>query len=199
MVERPAGQITIDGVELALVVTRKRVKNINARLRGATLSVSVPLSATPATLERAIPELGRVLLRRARARKVNNEHDALALAGKVATRFPVALAIERAEFVTTQLAQWGSYSAATRTIRLHAALRAMPPWVLEAVIAHELAHAVHCNHSPSFWALLRRVCPETDRARAFLGGVSWLAGSWEVLPPVERALLTRTTSYEEPE
>jgi predicted metal-dependent hydrolase len=102
-------------------------------------------------------------------------------------------------FVTTQQARWGSYSPATRTIRLHAALRRMPRWVLEAVVAHELAHVVHQDHSPAFWKLLRRVCPDTDRARAFLSGVSWLGYNWEKLPPVERSLLSRTTVYEETE
>jgi predicted metal-dependent hydrolase len=65
----------------------------------------------------------------------------------------------------------------------------MPPWVLEAVVAHELAHAIHPNHSPAFWALLQSVCPDTDRAKAFLAGVTWLARAWESLPPVERAQL----------
>jgi hypothetical protein len=73
----------------------------------------------------------------------------------------------------------------------------MPRWVLEAVVAHELAHVIHQDHSPAFWKLLRRICPDTDRAKAFLSGVSWLGLNWEKLPPVERALLARTTAYEE--
>jgi len=48
-----------------------------------------------------------------------------------------------------------------------------------------------------FWALLRRVCPETDRAQAFLSGVGWLGRRWRSLPPVERALLTRAEGFEE--
>ena len=189
--------ITIDGVTLTLIVERKRVKNINARLRESTLSVSAPLNTPQATLDQAILELARRLIRRAHARHVNAEEDALALATAVAARFPNKPEVAAVQFVTTQEARWGSYSARTRTIRLHAALREMPRWVLEAVVAHELAHVTHMNHSPAFWALLRRVCPATDRARAFLAGVSWLAQHWERLPPVERALLARTTSYEE--
>jgi predicted metal-dependent hydrolase len=57
------------------------------------------------------------------------------------------------------------------------------------VIAHELAHAFHADHSAAFWELARKVCPKTDRASAFLEGVSWIAERWERLPPVERALL----------
>jgi hypothetical protein len=39
--------------------------------------------------------------------------------------------------------------------------------------------------------LARTACPDTDRARAFLAGVSWLARAWPTLPPVERAMLAR--------
>jgi predicted metal-dependent hydrolase len=188
--------ITIDGVTLTLVIERKRVKNINARLRDAVLAISAPLDTPQSTLDQVIPDLARRLVRRARARQVNAEEDALALAHAVASRFPNRPQVAAVQFVTTQEARWGSYSTATRTIRLHAALRAMPRWVLEAVVAHELAHVLHQDHSPAFWALLRQVCPATDRAQAFLAGVSWLGQHWERLPPVERALLARTNASE---
>jgi predicted metal-dependent hydrolase len=195
----PPQTITIDGVTLTLLVERKRVKNINARLRETTLSVSAPFNTPQATLDQVIPDLARRLVRRAHARQVNAEEDALALAQKIAARFPNRPEVAEVLFVTTQGARWGSYSPATRTIRLHAALRRMPRWVLESVVAHELAHVTHHDHSPAFWRLLRHVYPDTDKARAFLAGVSWMGLNWEKLPPVEQALLARTTKYEETE
>ena len=150
------------------------------------------LRSTPqATLDQVIPELARKLLRRARAHQINADGDALALARRVAQRFPATPAVDQVQFVTTQESLWGSYSPATRTIRLNAALREMPRWVLEAVMAHELAHVFHHNHGPGFWKLLRSVDPAVDRADVFLDGVSWLGRRWDALPPVERALLTR--------
>lgn len=182
-------KISVDGTSLTLALQRKRVKNVNARLRGTVLSVSAPAAMPEAKLEPVIRDLARKLLRRAHAVRVNDEEDVLVLARKVAGRFPEPPSTDRVVFVTTQKARWGSYSPRTGTIRLHAALRRMPRWVLEAVVAHELAHAVHPNHSPAFWGLLRRVCPETDRAKAFLDGVSWFAHNQKRLPPVERELL----------
>ncbi|MCU0491100.1 MAG: M48 family metallopeptidase [Chloroflexaceae bacterium] len=182
--------LTVDNVTLALVVERKAVKNINARLRNGTMYVSVPQRAARPVVETALVELARRLLRRQRARQINGEDDALALAQRVARRFPQPLDVSAVSFSTGQSSCWGSYSSRTRSIRLNASLRHMPPWVLEAVVAHELAHAVHADHSPAFWALLRQVYPDTDKANAFLQGVSWLARSWDELPPVERALLT---------
>jgi Protein of unknown function DUF45 len=198
-VPRPISrEISVDGNSLTLALQRKRVKNVNARLRGTILWVSAPDGMPDAKLEPVIRELARRLLRHAHAVRVNEEEDALALARKVAGRFPEPPSVERVVFVTTQKARWGSYSPRTRAIRLNAALRRMPRWVLEAVVAHELAHAVHPNHSPAFWDLLRRICPETDRAKAFLDGVSWLAHNRERLPPVERELLGEVEREEEP-
>jgi hypothetical protein len=80
--------ITVDGVTLTLLIERKRVKNINARLRESTLAVSAPLHTPQATLDQVIPDLARRLVRRMRARQVNAEDDGLALAHKFAARFP---------------------------------------------------------------------------------------------------------------
>jgi predicted metal-dependent hydrolase len=183
--------LDVDGVALELRVVRKRVKNINARLRGKTLLVSAPHRVSAGELEETILQLARRLVRRKRAEVVNSDGGAETIARKVAARFPDPPEVAEVRFVTNQRSRWGSYSAKTGIVRLSAALRQMPPWVLEAVVAHELAHTFHLDHSPAFWALVRTVCPKTDRARAFLEGVTWLASVWEELPPVERSQLTR--------
>ena len=33
-----------------------------------------------------------------------------------------------------------------------------PPEVLDYLVAHEVAHLVHLNHGPRFWALARSLC-----------------------------------------
>ena len=188
-----AGQekvLLVDGAALTLLVERKgRVKNVNARLKGSVLRVSAPPRMREEDLAPVVEELARKLLRRAHAKRVNEGGDALALARKVAARFPIPPSVGRVIFVANQRSRWGSYSPRTDTVRLNAALRSMPRWVLEAVVAHELAHSVHPDHSPAFWRLLRDVCPETDRAISFLAGVTWLARHHAELPPVERGLL----------
>ena len=181
--------LTIEGTTLTVEITRKAVKNVNARLHGTILTVSAPLRMPQADLDAIIPDLARRLVRRVAARQINAEEDALALAQRVAARFPTKPIVEQVAFSTTQRARWGSYSRATKSIRLHAALRHMPPYVLESVVAHELAHAIHFDHSPAFWALVAKVDPHVARSDAFLDGVTWLGRNWEKLPPVERSLL----------
>ena len=182
--------LLVDGTALTLLVERKgRVKNVNARLKGSVLRVSAPPGMQEEDLAPVVEGLARKLLRRAHAKLVNEEGDALSLARKVAARFPAPPSVGKVLFSTSQRSRWGSYSPRTDTIRLNAALGSMPRWVLEAVVAHELAHSVHPDHSPAFWRLLRDVCPETDRAMSFLAGVSWLAHHQAELPTVERELL----------
>ena len=43
-----------------------------------------------------------------------------------------------------------------------------PPFVLDALAAHEVAHLVHMNHGEAFWALARSLCADTDDAREWL-------------------------------
>jgi predicted metal-dependent hydrolase len=182
--------ITVSGRTLRARVVRRRVKNVNARLVGDELRVSAPHRIPEAELEAIVLQLARRLLRRVRARELNRGDAAVGLARRVAARFEEPPEVTDVVFVTTQRARWGSYSTRTGIVRVNAALRQMPTWVLEAVLAHELAHVVHPDHSPAFWELLRRVCPDTDRARAFLAGASWIARRWSQLPEMEREMLT---------
>lgn len=54
--------------------------------------------------------------------------------------------------------RWGSCSR-RGTLSFCYRLVMAPPETIDAVVAHELCHLVHLNHSPRFYALLDRVCP----------------------------------------
>jgi hypothetical protein len=63
--------------------------------------------------------------------------------------------------------RWGSCHRDGR-IRLNWRLIQAPPAILDYVIAHELAHLRHMNHSPAFWRETARLYPDWHDARAWL-------------------------------
>lgn len=75
-------------------------------------------------------------------------------------------------WVGNQRSRWGSATPADGTIRLSDKLQAMPQWVIDYVLLHELAHLLVAGHNAAFWRLLEAY-PETQRAKAFLEGVAF--------------------------
>ncbi len=61
-------------------------------------------------------------------------------------------------------------------IRISERIREWPDWVVDYVIAHELAHRTHPDHSPAFWDYLKAAYPLTERARGFIQGISFARG-----------------------
>ena len=43
-----------------------------------------------------------------------------------------------------------------------------PEAVLDYVAAHEVAHLVHMDHSPAFWAQVGAICPDYHAPRSWL-------------------------------
>ncbi len=63
--------------------------------------------------------------------------------------------------------RWGSCSS-TGGLNFSWRLILAPPDILDYLAAHEVAHILHMDHSPTFWKLTRRLFPETERAEAWL-------------------------------
>jgi len=69
--------------------------------------------------------------------------------------------------VRDQSSRWGSCSS-TGELSFNWRLVLAPDFVLDYVAAHEVAHLIEMNHSPSFWATLGRTLPEMERGRGWL-------------------------------
>jgi predicted metal-dependent hydrolase len=63
--------------------------------------------------------------------------------------------------------RWGSCTAKGDLMYSWRLIMA-PPKVLDYVAAHEVAHLVELNHSPAYWAVVDRVCPDYAAPRAWL-------------------------------
>jgi predicted metal-dependent hydrolase len=131
----------------------------------------------PANLSRAVEEehvrslLARLDRREQRVRPSDDE--LLARATALSRRWFDGVAVPSSvRWVTNMDKRWGSCSSTDRSIRLSDRLKGMPPYVVDYVLVHELAHLVEPNHSAAFWALVD-VYPEAEKAKGFLEGVSW--------------------------
>jgi predicted metal-dependent hydrolase len=69
--------------------------------------------------------------------------------------------------VRDQSSRWGSCST-TGALSYSWRLIFAPPYVLDYLAAHEVAHLVEMNHSTRFWRLLARLSPAMKRAKTWL-------------------------------
>jgi predicted metal-dependent hydrolase len=69
--------------------------------------------------------------------------------------------------IRDQSSRWGSCSS-TGVLSYSWRLVLAPPFVLDYLAAHEVAHLIEMNHSRRFWRLVDRICPHVTRAKTWL-------------------------------
>jgi predicted metal-dependent hydrolase len=119
----------------------------------------------PAGMQLSVPgETEHVARRVTDWLKREARHDLTAAVG----RYSKALATPYTSLrIGDAASRWGSCSSAgvlTFSWRLILA----PPYVLDYLAAHEVAHLAEMNHGPRFWELVRGLDPQYERARAWL-------------------------------
>lgn len=155
--------------------SRKRRRTVSAYRDGDTVVVLVPARFTRAEEQEWVDEMVQRLQRREQRRRPGDA-TLEARARQLSNRWLDGRAdASSVRWVDNQQSRWGSCTIEDRTIRLSRRLQGMPPWVLDYVLLHELAHLLVPGHDADFWALVDRY-PRTERARGYLEGVSDAAG-----------------------
>ncbi|MDB5473477.1 MAG: family metallopeptidase [Devosia sp.] len=95
------------------------------------------------------------------------EQAAIELAARTAQHASALGVSVKSIRMRSQASRWGSCSS-SGNINYNWRLILAPPFVLDYVAAHEVAHLVEMNHSAAFWETVRRTLPEMDRGRAWL-------------------------------
>ncbi|MCP4315893.1 MAG: M48 family metallopeptidase [Hyphomicrobiales bacterium] len=69
--------------------------------------------------------------------------------------------------VKDTISRWGSCTSDGR-LSFSWRIAMAPEFVLDYLAAHEVTHLAEMNHGPKFWAQCKRLCPGTDKAKAWL-------------------------------
>jgi predicted metal-dependent hydrolase len=149
--------------------SKRRRRTVAAYREDGKVVVLVPARFTRAEEQRWVSTMLARLERSERRRRPSDEalsERAAALNGQYLDGRATPASVR---WVDNQLSRWGSCTPADRTIRLSTRLQGMPPWVVDYVLVHELAHLVEAGHGTAFWSLVDRY-PKAERARGFLEG-----------------------------
>jgi predicted metal-dependent hydrolase len=146
---------------IEIIYSTRRRRTVQASIVNGVIQVRAPAKISKKELDATVATLVERLERRHLAESVDLDERARRLARRFG--LPQPTSVQWAE----QRSRWGSCTPSTGSIRLSNRLAAWPPWVLDYVIVHELAHLVEFNHSPAFNALVEKY-PLAERARGYL-------------------------------
>ncbi|MCI2241439.1 M48 family metallopeptidase [Adlercreutzia faecimuris] len=175
--------LVVDGLEVAL--TRKRVKNVNLRVRpDGTVAVSAPPRTSDAFVSAFVREKRpwiearrRDLAASPRARAAAATPEEVAewravveacVPALIAAWEPIMGVRAGTVAYRNMTSRWGSCQPSTGRICINVRLALYPPECLEYVVVHELCHLIERGHGPRFQAAMDRLMPDWRARRAKL-------------------------------
>jgi predicted metal-dependent hydrolase len=151
----------------------RRRRTVTAYQESGRTVVLIPAAFSPAEEQRWVAQMVAKLQTREerRRRSLGGDDELMARARALsAAHLDGVPQPASVRWVDNQNRRWGSCTPADRTIRLSSRLRAMPEYVVDYVLVHELVHLIEPSHDARFWSLVARY-PRAERARGFLEGV----------------------------
>jgi predicted metal-dependent hydrolase len=166
-----------------VVASARRRSTVSARLVEGVIELRVPAWMPLAERERWADRMRERIERRVRRAGPTNED--LEQRARVLNRrhFDGRLSWSSITYAEQQR-RWGSCSPAARVIRISSRAAALPGWVLDYLLVHELAHLEVAGHGPQFWRLVNRY-PLTERARGYLMALDHRVGDPGEPDPVD--------------
>jgi predicted metal-dependent hydrolase len=149
-----------------VIRSERRVKTVSARIIDGVIRVRIPAWMSEAEERRFVDEIVTRIEQERRSHAIDLDNRAAQLAERFDLPRP-----ESIRWSKNQRQRWGSCSIHSGHIRISDRLVDVPPWVLDHVIVHELAHLEVADHSPAFHALVERN-PLAERAIGYLMAVS---------------------------
>jgi hypothetical protein len=155
--------------EVDVRISARRKKTSEAKWVGGRIVVSLPAHLDIESRQKTIDWLVDRLLTRHQLQSGLTDEGLLARAIDLSDRYLVGARPVSVRWVTNQTARWGSCSYYSGDIRVSHRLRAVPEWVLDSVLVHEVAHLSYPDHSRAFHKLAGAY-PRHKEAGVFLAG-----------------------------
>ena len=163
--------ITVEVVRDGRLRTR-----IHWELNGDHIRIRAPRRVPQRELDKHVAEIVEQARRRRARVKARADKDLEAMARRLnRAYFDGEIEWHSIRWVGNMRKRLGSCTIGGPTdgdIRISDRVRGWPKWVIEYVVAHEMAHRKYRGHGREFWAYLGRY-PKAERARGFVQGVAF--------------------------
>ena len=167
---------------IKILRSKKRMRTVSARIVKDILIVRAPEYIREGRLQKVIAELKARIERKQLKEELNKSEDLVQRVREFNLRyFENKLTVNSIEYVTDQNSKFGCCNYRTGCIRISQRISAMPQWVRNYVIIHELAHLVVPDHSKAFWEIVYRY-KLAERARGYLIAAGGLGEGEEINP-----------------
>ncbi len=158
-------EMTFESVKIIRSLNRK--KTVQAKVHQNELWVYLPTGLSQAEEQKWVDTMATKLKKKQRRQTLNSTEQLQKRAQELNTKyFKGALRFD-IKYVTNQHTCFGSCTYETQTIRISDRIAAMPHWVQDYVILHELTHLIHPNHSAQFWDMVNQY-RYAERAKGYL-------------------------------
>lgn len=200
------------GGAISYLLTRKRVKNLNLRVRNGQVSLSMPLGCPAEEADAMVRAKCRWIIQALERQWAPGPGAA---AGARPAGVPAAAGGGAGPGLSSGAAPWGGLAGAEAApyeepvgqlplaqgyITLNTALARCPETLRDYVALHELVHFVHPDHGPGFYGLMDRLMP--GLAAAAEGAAALWRGTGGMTAPSPRrgrgALVVRSRANRAP-
>lgn len=159
LADEPAGALPVK-----VIRSQRRKKSSAARVVNGVIEVRIPAWMNQEQERSTVDSLVARVEKKRAVRETPIDLMARARSLAMVYKLPVPREIK---WVTNQNTLWGSCSFDDGVIRISSRLVAVPEYVLDYVVLHEITHLVESDHGPAFHRLMERY-PKTERAEGFL-------------------------------
>jgi len=154
--------------EIKVVRSGRRKRTVSARVVNDTLLVRAPLALSGERLEKIIADIKARFERKKIKEELDKREDLTQVAARLNEKyFGNQLKINSVEYVANQNSRFGCCNYRSANIRISHRIGAMPAWVRDYVLIHEMSHLIEPNHSKAFWNIVSRY-RLAERARGFI-------------------------------